>query len=274
MINLDGKTLKEKKLTELKNKVFNLNLSLAVIQVGNDEASTIYIKQKEKMCNALNINFKKYLLDENVTNEEIINLINKLNNDDTTGILVQLPLPRHLDEYKIINSIDYRKDIDGLTDYNFAKLMNNQVGIVPCTPKGIEELLDEYNIELEGKNVVIIGRSNLVGKPLYNLLLNKDATVTICHSKTKDLKEHTQKADILVIDIGKPNYITKDYIKNGCIIIDVGISRLDNKVVGDADYNDIKDKVSYITPVPGGVGPMTIAALAENIYLAYQLQNK
>lgn len=271
---LDGKKIREEILEDLKEKVKDLNLTLAVIQIGEDPASSIYIGQKEKMCNNLGINFKHYNLKDDVNNDEVISLINKLNNDETTGILLQLPIPKHLDEQKILNTINYKKDVDGLTNANVANLVLNERGLIPCTPKGVMTILKHYNINLNGKKVVIIGRSNLVGKPLFNLMLNENATVTLCHSKTKDLKEYTLNADIVVAAVGKPKFVTEDMIREGAIVVDVGISRVDGKVVGDVDYDNIKDKASYITPVPGGVGPMTIASLAENIYEAYLIQNK
>ncbi len=271
---LDGKKVREEILEELKAKFKNLNLTLAVIQIGEDAASSIYIGQKEKMCNNLGINFKHYNFENDVKEEEIIDLINKLNNDETTGILLQLPIPKHLNEQRILNTIDYKKDVDGLTNANVANLVLNENGLVPCTPKGVMTILKHYNIDLNSKKVVIIGRSNLVGKPLFNLMLNENATVTLCHSKTKNLKEHTLNADIVVAAVGKPKFVTEDMISDDAVVIDVGISRVDGKVVGDVDYDNIKDKASYITPVPGGVGPMTIASLAENIYEAYLIQNK
>lgn len=271
---LDGKKIRDEILEELKLKVNDLNLSLAVIQIGHDEASNIYIKQKKIMCEYLNIKFNHYNFEDTVSDEDIINLIEKLNHDETTGILLQLPIPKHLDVQKIINTIDYHKDIDGLTNTNVASLVLNKKGIIPCTPKGIMTILDKYKIKLDGKNVVIIGRSNLVGKPLYNLMLQENATVTLCHSKTNNLKEHTLNADIIVSALGKPHFITVDMVKKNAIVIDVGISRVHNKVLGDIDFKNVKNNSSYITPVPGGVGPMTIAALAQNIYEAYILQNK
>ena len=271
---LDGKKLRDSILEDLKNKIQDLNLTLAVIQIGNDEASSIYIKQKEKMCINLGINFNHYKIESNVTDEEVISLINTLNNNETTGILLQLPIPDHLNVRKIIDTIDYKKDVDGLTSINMANLVLKEDGIIPCTPKGIMTILKSYNLNVEGKNVVIIGRSNLVGKPLFNLMLNKNATVTICHTKTKNLKEITKNADILVSATGHAKLITEDMVKDNAIIIDVGISRVEGKLVGDVDFDSVKDKVSYITPVPGGVGPMTIGSLAENIYKAYLLQIK
>lgn len=271
---LDGKKVREEILEELKNKFKNLNLTLAVLQIGEDAASSIYIGQKEKMCNYLGINFKHYNLEDNVKEDDVIDLINKLNNDKTTGILLQLPIPKHLNEQRILNTIDYKKDVDGLTNANVANLVLNGNGLVPCTPKGVMTILKQYNIDLNSKKVVIIGRSNLVGKPLFNLMLNENATVTLCHSKTKNLKEHTLNADIVVAAVGKPKFVTEDMISDGTVVIDVGISRVNGKVVGDVDYENVKNKVSFITPVPGGVGPMTIASLAENVYEAYLLQNK
>lgn len=271
---LDGKKIRDEILEKLKLKVNDLNLSLAVIQIGHDEASNIYIKQKKIMCEYLNIKFNHYNFEDTVSDEDIINLIEKLNHDETTAILLQLPIPKHFDVQKIINAIDYHKDIDGLTNTNVANLVLNKKGIIPCTPKGIMTILNKYKIKLDGKNVVIIGRSNLVGKPLYNLMLQENATVTLCHSKTNNLKEHTLNADIIVSALGKPHYITVDMVKKNAIVIDVGISRVHNKVLGDVDFKNVKNISSYITPVPGGVGPMTIASLAQNIYEAYILQNK
>lgn len=271
---LDGKKVRDSILEDLKNKVKDLNLTLAVIQIGADEASSIYIKQKEKMCINLGIKFNHYKLDSNVTDEEVISLINTLNNNDTTGILLQLPIPEHLNAREIIDNIDYKKDVDGLTSINMANLVLKEDGIIPCTPKGIMTILKSYNLSIEGKSVVIIGRSNLVGKPLFNLMLNENATVTICHTKTKNLKEITKNADILVSATGNAKLITEDMVKEGAVVIDVGISRIDGKIMGDVDFDGVKEIVSYITPVPGGVGPMTIGSLAENIYKAYLLQNK
>ncbi len=271
---LDGKLVRDEILYQLNKKVAGLNLSLAVIQIGNDEASTIYINQKEKMCHNLGIEFKHYKLEENVTNEDVIRLIESLNIDNTTGILLQLPIPEHLNVQKIINTIDYRKDVDGLTKQNVANLVLNENGLIPCTPKGIMTILKKYNINLTGKNVVIIGRSNLVGKPLYNLILKENGTVTTCHTKTRNLKEITKNADILISATGHASLITKDMIKKNAVIVDVGISRINGKLVGDVDFDKVKEKASFITPVPGGVGPMTIGSLAENIYEAYLLQKR
>ena len=273
MILLDGKLVRDKILEELKNKINNKNISFAIIQIGNNEASNIYIKQKEKMCENLGIRFKCYKLDENIKEDKIINLVEKLNESEVNGILLQLPIPEHLNVKKIVDSINEKKDVDGLNSKNLAKLVLKEEGLIPCTPKGIMSLLKYYNIDVTGKKVVIIGRSNLVGKPLANLMLNHDATVTVCHTKTKDLKEITINADIIVVAAGHPRLLTKDMIKSNAIVIDVGINRVDGKVVGDVYFDEVCQKASYITPVPGGVGPMTIASLAQNIYEAYLLQN-
>ena len=272
---IDGKEVKSKKIEELKNILNNLNtqLGLAVIQVGDDEASKVYIKQKEKLALELGYKFihKKY--DSNVDEDTLLHDIDILNNDKSIhGILVQMPLPKHLDENKIQNRISSLKDVDGLTYLNSGKLVNNSKGLVPCTPKGIIDLLDYYNIPIEGANAVVVGRSILVGKPIANLLLNRNATVTICHSKTKDLDKITKKADILVVAIGKKWFINKSMIKKDSVIIDVGINRDDGKLYGDVNFDDVKDICKYITPVPGGVGPMTVTELMFNVYEAFCLQ--
>ena len=272
---IDGKEVKSKKIEELKNILNNLNtqLGLAVIQVGDDEASKVYIKQKEKLALELGYKFihKKY--DSNVDEDTLLHDIDILNNDKSIhGILVQMPLPKHLDENKIQNRISSLKDVDGLTYLNSGKLVNNSKGLVPCTPKGIIDLLDYYKIPIEGANAVVIGRSILVGKPIANLLLNRNATVTICHSKTKDLDKITKKADILVVAIGKKWFINKSMIKKDSVIIDVGINRDDGKLYGDVNFDDVKDICKYITPVPGGVGPMTVTELMFNVYEAFCLQ--
>ena len=270
---LDGKVVRDKIFEELKERINGLDLTLAIIQIGNNEASNIYIRQKEKTCNNLGINFKLYKLEENVLEEEVINLIKELNNSNVTGILLQLPIPKHLNVKKIVDCIDEKKDVDGLTSKNVAKLVLKEKGLIPCTPKGVMSLLKYYNINVEGKKVTIIGRSNLVGKPLANLMLNCNATVTVCHSKTKNLKELTLNADIIIVAVGHPNLITSDMVKVGAIIVDVGINRVDGKIVGDVAFDNVSKIVNYISPVPGGVGPMTIASLIENIYEAYLLQN-
>ena len=256
---IDGKQIKEKYLNKIKGEITGKKITLAVIQVGNDEASSVYVKQKEKMCAQIGANFNHYTFDETTSEEEIINLINKLNKDETTGILVQLPLPPKFNKDKIINII---------------KLVKGEHTIIPCTALGVMKILEEINAEIEGKHAVIIGRSNLVGKPLYNLLLNKNATVTICHSHTENLKEICLSADILVCATNKKHLVTSDMVKKGSILIDVGIIRENGKLYGNADYENIKDITSYITPVPGGVGPLTIAMLANNLLEAYKMQER
>ncbi len=274
---LDGKKVKEEIFIKLEKDIALLNkkLCLAVIQIGNDEASNIYIRQKEKMCSRLNIDFKNFSFDTYAKEEEINYLIKKLNEDETvTGILLQLPIPKHFNVQKIVNIIRYDKDIDGLTIENNYRLINNLEGLKPCTAQGIITLLDYYNIDVLKKHVVVVGRSNLVGKPVANMLLNKDSTVTICHSQTENLNNFTKLADILIVATGSSHLINSEMVKKDCVIIDVGISRINNKLFGDVDFEDVKDICSYITPVPGGVGPMTIATLAQNIYEASLLQNK
>lgn len=261
--------LKEK-LTKKINKIKE-KITITVISVGNDEASKIYIKNKIKECQSVNIECQ-HLHFEKTTTNELINLITKLNKDkNITGILVQLPLPKNIEENKVINTIDYKKDIDGLTKSNIAKLYSNQKGIIPCTAKGIIDLLEYNKIEIEGKNITIIGRSNLVGKPLTLALLNKNATVTLCHSKTKDLKKHTKKADIIIVAVGQPSLIKKEMVSNNSIIIDVGINRINGKISGDVDKSVYK-KCKAVTPVPGGVGPMTVYEVLSNTLECYELQ--
>lgn len=271
---IDGKQIKEKYLDKIKEEITSKKITLAVIQVGNDEASSVYVKQKEKMCAQIGANFNHYTFDETTSEEEIINLINKLNKDETTGILVQLPLPPKFNKDKIINTIKNEKDVDGLTDENIIKLVKGEHTIIPCTTLGVMKILEEINAEIEGKHAVIIGRSNLIGKPLYNLLLNKNATVTMCHSHTKNLKEICLSADILVCATNKKHLVTSDMVKKGSILIDVGIIRENGKLYGNADYENIKNITSYITPVPGGVGPLTIAMLANNLLEACKMQER
>lgn len=273
---LDGRQVKMQVLKELKEKLLKLNepIGLAVIQVGDDVASSVYVRQKNKMATDLNYRFKHIKLASNIEETELLKIIENLNNDDTVdGILVQMPIPKHLDATKIQNSILASKDVDGLTDINAGKLMHGIDALVPCTPMGIIDLLDYYNIPIESKNVVVIGRSNLVGKPMANLMTNRNATVTLCHSKTENLINYTRNADILVAAVGIPNFITEDMVKPGAVIIDVGINRLpDGSLCGDVDFTSVKEKASYITPVPGGVGQMTVAELAVNTYKAHTLQ--
>ena len=271
---MDGKLVSNIKKNELINKVKELNtkLTLAVISVGNDEASRIYIKQKEKKALEIGYNFLNLHFDQ-IDENKLIEKINELNNDkDVTGIIVQLPLPDYLNKEKIVNSINYLKDVDGLSNHNLIKLIIKEKCLIPCTPKGIISLLDYYNVDLI-KNVVMVGRSNLVGLPMFHLLLNRNATVTICHSKTKDLKSITRNADILIVAVGKKGLIKKDMVKENVIIVDVGINRVDNKIYGDVEADCI-DIASLMTPVPGGVGPMTVISLMENVYEAFIVQTK
>lgn len=278
MILIEGNRLKEKIIRGLKEKTKSLPrpIKIAIIQVGENESSNIYINQKKKLEQEINILINHIKLQKETKEQEIIKKINMLNKDkEIDGIMVQLPLPKHLNKKIIVNAIDENKDIDGLTDSNIIKLCNNNYALAPCTPIGILKLLELYKINIENKNIVILGRSDIVGKPLSLLLTNNNATVTLCHSKTKDIKSITNKADILISAIGKPKLITKEYIKENSIIIDVGINKDENgKLCGDIDFEDVKDKVSYITPVPKGVGPTTIAIFLENSYKAYLLNNK
>lgn len=277
MMILDGKSIKNTILDELRLEVSNLSIKpkLVVIQVGDNEASNVYINQKHNMCNYVGYEFSHVKLDANITTDDILTVINQLNIDQSVnGILVQLPLPLGIDTDKVVNAVSPDKDVDGLTYLNNGRLFHTKDSLYSCTPSGIMELLSRYNISISGKNVVIVGRSNLVGKPMGMLMLNQDATVTICHSKTKNLSEYTKNADILVVAVGKPNFITGDMVSSNSIVIDVGISRTENGLCGDVDFDSVKDIVSYITPVPGGVGPMTVAMLAKNILKAYKIQNK
>lgn len=274
---LDGKKLSLILQEDLKEKIDKLSNSpnLTVIIVGEDKASKIYVNNKEKIAKNVGINTNTINLEYKATTNELLSIIERLNKDESVnGILVQLPLPKHIDENLVLEKISPLKDVDGFHPQNLGKLITNDALMIPCTPLGIIKLLDFYNIDLEGKNVVILGRSNIVGKPMLHLLLQKNATVTITHSYTKNLKDITKKADILIVAIGKSNFITKEYIKDNAIIVDVGINRVDNKIMGDVDFNSVKDKVSFITPVPGGVGPLTITMLMNQTYIAYLNQNK
>ena len=277
---LDGRMVAKKIRQGLKSEVEYLkangiNPKLAVIMVGEDPSSKIYVKNKSIACNEVGIEYEEFLLSETTTMKELLDLIDKLNKDETIhGILLQSPIPKCLDINEAFRTIDPKKDVDGFNPFNVGKLCLGQDTFVSCTPFGIIKLLGEYNIEIEGKNAVVVGRSNIVGKPMMQCLLNKNATVTVCHSKTKDLKEVTKKADILVVAIGKSNFITKDMVKEGAVVVDVGINRGENgKLCGDVDFEEVSKVASYITPVPGGVGPMTIAMLMNNIVKAARAQN-
>lgn len=277
MVEMNGKLLRDKKLTELKDRIGTLNcqLGLAVIQVGNDEASKVYVKQKEKLANELGYKFIHKVFEEDVDQAKLIRYIKKLNKDDSVdGILVQMPLPKHLDSSLIQNTIDSYKDVDGLTFINAGRLVQGMPSLVPCTPKGIIDLLDEYKIKLEGSQVVVIGRSVLVGKPMANLLTNRNASVTICHSKTKDISLYTKNADVIIVAVGKPSFLKEDMIKDGAVVIDVGISRINGKLQGDVDYENVSKVAGHITPVPGGVGPMTVYELMSNVLVAHNLREK
>ena len=264
---IDGKKVASSVREEVKKEVARIypKPRLLVIQVGEDPASCTYIKSKEKACLEVGIEFYHKKYDANVKQEVLEEEITRFNDDNRiSGILIQLPLPKHLDTQRLIDLISPQKDVDGLTTVNLGLLFQNREGIVPCTPLGIVRLLHEYNIEIAGKDVVIVGRSNLVGKPLSMLFLKENATVTICHSKTKNLSDKTKEADILIVAVGKKHLITKEMVKDGAVVIDVGITREDGKLYGDVDFEDVKDKASYITPVPGGVGPMTVSMLLSN----------
>ncbi len=279
MILIDGReTAKEVKesirleIESLKEK--NIIPGLAVIIVGNNPASQSYVNSKEKVCKKLGMHSVKECFETSITEEELLNEIKKLNNDEKIhGILVQLPLPGHINEKKVIEAICPSKDVDGFHPINAGKLLIGEDGFKPCTPFGIIKLIEKYNIQTEGKNVVVIGRSNIVGKPISLMLLEKNATVTITHSRTKDLKEITKLADIVVVALGKAHFLTKEMVKEGVVVIDVGINRVNGKIVGDVDFDSVKEIASYITPVPGGVGPMTIAMLMENTLKSAKLKN-
>ena len=278
MANLiDGKQISKEIKDELKEKVAQYKSegkerSLAVIQVGNDPASSVYVGNKKRACEYIGIGSVSYELPENTTEKELLDLIAKLNADDSiNGILCQLPVPDHIDEDKIINAIAPEKDVDGFHPQNVGSLVIGQPGFVSCTPAGIIELLKRSNIEIAGKHCVIIGRSNIVGKPMALLMLRENATVTICHSRTRNLKEICREADILIVAIGRPQYIDAEYVKEGAVVIDVGIHRDENnKLCGDVKFDDVEPLASYITPVPGGVGPMTIAMLMNNCVSAME----
>ncbi len=276
---IDGKavsqSVKERVAEEVKQLNKNgISVCLAVILVGNDPASQIYVANKKKACEQLGIISKEYILPENTTQQELLNLVDNLNRDSSVnGILCQLPLPKGLDEKAVIAAISPDKDVDAFHPVNVGKIMIGDYDFLPCTPAGVMEMLKYYNIDICGKNCVVIGRSNIVGKPMSMLLLHKNGTVTICHSKTENLAEITSKADILVAAVGKAKFVTADMIKDGAVVIDVGMNRENGKLCGDVDFENAEKKASYITPVPGGVGPMTIATLMQNTVTAAKKQN-
>ena len=276
---IDGKNLAKKIRNNLKVECDKLKEKgiipkLAVIMVGDNPASKVYVKNKSIACNEVGIEYKEYLLDANIKQENLLDLIKKLNNDETVnGILLQSPIPEHLNINEAFKAITYLKDVDGFTPSSVGKLCIGEDTFVSCTPLGVIKMFEEYNIDLNGKDVVILGRSNIVGRPLIQCCLQKNATVTVCHSRTKSLEEHTKRADVIISAIGQPKFVTADMVKDGVVIIDVGINRDENgKLVGDVDFKNVEKKASYITPVPGGVGPMTIAMLMHNVIKATKEQ--
>ncbi len=278
-IRIDGKVISTQIKDELKEKVAALKaegteVTLAVIQVGNDPASSVYVGNKKKACEYIGVRSLAYELPEETTQQELLDIIADLNKrDDVNGILVQLPLPKHFNEEEILLAISPLKDVDGFHPENVGNLSIGRKGFVSCTPAGVIELLKRTGIEMEGKECVVLGRSNIVGKPMSMLMLRENATVTVCHSRTKNLKEITKRADILIVAIGKPKFVTADYVKEGATVIDVGIHRgADNKLCGDVDFAEVEPIAGAITPVPGGVGPMTIAMLMKNCVESVELQ--
>jgi len=278
---IDGKQLAKnireglkQEVNELKDK--GVNPKLAVIMVGNNKASEVYVRNKSKACEDVGVEFEEFLKPENITQKELIDLIDELNNrEDIHGILLQSPIPEHLDIREAFNKIASQKDVDGFNPINVGKLAIGEDCFISCTPYGVIKMLEAYNISIEGKRAVVIGRSNIVGKPVAQCLLNKNATVTICHSKTKDIVNVVKQADIIIAALGKPKFVTEDMVKEGAVVIDVGINRgEDGKLIGDVDFENVEKKASYITPVPGGVGPMTIAMLMHNVVKAANQKSK
>ena len=278
---IDGKKVSAEVMEEVRQQTLKLKEThgitpgLAVVIVGDDPASRVYVNNKKKACELVGFKSEEYALPAETTQQELLNLVETLNNkDDINGILVQLPLPKHLDDKAVIAAINPKKDVDAFHAVNVGKIMLGEYDFLPCTPAGVMEMLHSYNIEVSGKNCVVIGRSNIVGKPMAMLLLHENGTVTICHSRTRDLAEVTKQADILVAAVGRPKFVTADMVKDGAVVIDVGMDRDENgKLCGDVDFENVKDKCSYITPVPGGVGPMTIATLMKNTLKAAKIQN-
>ncbi|PRM95592.1 bifunctional methylenetetrahydrofolate dehydrogenase/methenyltetrahydrofolate cyclohydrolase FolD [Aliarcobacter cryaerophilus] len=282
MVLLDGKILSAKIKEEVKVEVTqivkekNITPGLAVILVGNDAASATYVASKAKACKDAGIYSVVHEMPESITQEELLDTINMMNNNPKLdGILVQLPLPKHIDTTTVLEAINPLKDVDGFHPYNVGRMVSNLDSFLSATPFGVMRMFEEHNIEVSGKDVVVIGSSDIVGKPMASLLINKKATVTVCNSRTKDLKSHTSKADIVIIAVGVPYLLKEDMVKDGAVVIDVGINRLDTgKLVGDADFEGLKNKCSFLTPVPGGVGPMTIAMLLKNTIKASKLRDK
>lgn len=272
---INGKELAKKVRKELKKEVNvlkenGINPKLAVIMVGDDPGSQVYVRNKSKACEKVGIEFEEFLFDKDTSEETLLETIKKLNEDDSVhGILLQSPVPKHIDINKAFRTISPDKDVDGFNPVNVGNLTIGEDAFISCTPYGIVKMIEEYNIETEGKNAVILGRSNIVGKPMIQCMLNKNATVTVCHSRTKNIDKITKNADIVIAAIGKPKFVKADMVKEGAVVIDVGINRLeDGSICGDVDYENIESKSSYITPVPGGVGPMTIAMLLTNVVKA------
>ena len=278
MIKIDGKAFSQTVLEKIREEHSQLKekygkpAGLAVVIVGNNPASQVYVENKIRACENVGFYSENIELDENISEKELLQEINKLNkNDRINGILVQLPLPAHINELKIIDSISPEKDVDGFHVSNIGKMViGDETGFLSCTPYGIMQLLEEYKIEIAGKDAVIIGRSNIVGKPMALMLIQKGATVQICNSRTKDLRKKLNKADIIIVAVGVPKLLKKEDVKEGAVVIDVGINRVDGKICGDVDYEEVAEKTSYITPVPGGVGPMTIASLIKNTFKSYK----
>ncbi|MBE6841774.1 MAG: bifunctional methylenetetrahydrofolate dehydrogenase/methenyltetrahydrofolate cyclohydrolase FolD [Ruminococcus sp.] len=277
---IDGKAVSLKVKGEVREKALELKekgieVGLAVVIVGDNPASRVYVNSKKRACEEVGFNSYEYALPEETTQQELLDLVDVLNKDEkVNGILVQLPLPKHIDENAIINAITPDKDVDAFHPFNVGKIMIGEYAFLPCTPAGIMELIDSTGVEISGKSCVVIGRSNIVGKPMSMLLLHRSGTVTVCHSKTTNLKEVCSNADILVAAVGRPNFVTADMVKEGAVVIDVGINRLpDGKLCGDVDFATVSEKAGYITPVPGGVGPMTIAMLMKNTLTAAMQKN-
>ena len=278
MVKIDGKAFSQvilEKIREEHNQLkekYGKQAGLAVVIIGNNPASQVYVRNKIKACENVGFYSENIELDENISEKELLQEIDKLNkNDRINGILVQLPLPSHINELKIINSISPEKDVDGFHVANIGKMViGDETGFLSCTPYGIMQLLEEYKIEIAGKNAVIIGRSNIVGKPMALMLIQKGATVQVCNSRTKDLRKKLNDADIIIVAAGVPKLLKKEDVKEGAVVIDVGINRVDGKICGDVDYEEVAERVSYITPVPGGVGPMTIASLIKNTFKSYK----
>lgn len=278
MVKIDGKAFSQvilEKIREEHNQLkekYGKQVGLAVVIVGNNPASQVYVRNKMKACENVGFYSENIELDENISEKELLQEIDKLNkNDRINGILVQLPLPSHINELKIIDSISPEKDVDGFHVANIGKMViGDETGFLSCTPYGIMQLLEEYKIEIAGKDAVIIGRSNIVGKPMALMLIQKGATVQVCNSRTKDLRKKLNDADIIIVAAGVPKLLKKEDVKEGAVVIDVGINRVDGKICGDVDYEEVAEKTSYITPVPGGVGPMTIASLIKNTFKSYK----